>query len=584
MAISMGTCTSFGANSAQTTMNVSIAASSYDFTLTEEIGMHFPKDGVAADSVDNLVVTNNLDSGHITETINLVNGATWTAKDYSTDWAKEKANSKSFGIQADGSVDLSTTVGSDGYLANESIGPNESNTTLFAAKIPQQLMASEEELGQIVVTVNWVKAAEPTIEMPAKPKANKPLAKYKAHFVYIQKKTYRKEKENMASIKTLKKETLITLCYTAGLEASAKETKKELMDKLTASGITTDDILTSKDALKKEAEKNPKVATAEKKSERTFRDGKTMLRVNPEDRYAPLQTAEDEAYEKLIGSMRSLKAGIPRYLRGVLTKIEPRRNKNGLIYYYACVNYGGYQVKIIHPWFFLEEPKTPEEAKIFLENRLGSEIDFIVTDIDSINGNEFFYASRTLAAELMRRQFWYGKLSNGKDRIKENSIVEARVIWTSKLVIGVEVFGVEIRININEISHGYEYDARKIEGLKVGAVTPIYIKKILKSENPEKEGYPVKVYANISDALPNPQQKYFNEYHVGDIVLGTVMNKIVTPTQMAAFVKCEDKIEVYATYEVLIHGSPQQGDKCFVKITKKDSKSCRFWGNVERLL
>lgn len=94
-----------------------------------------------------------------------------------------------------------------------------------------------------------------------------------------------------------------------------------------------------------------------------------------------------------------------------------------------------------------------------LGNMLGADIDFVVRGIDSKTRS--VVASRREAMMRKRQTFYFDLDAEGKYRIYEGRIVQARVIAVAEKVIRVEVFGVETSILARDLAWDWIGDAHE---------------------------------------------------------------------------------------------------------------------------
>ena len=177
-----------------------------------------------------------------------------------------------------------------------------------------------------------------------------------------------------------------------------------------------------------------------------------------------------------------------RILSGKLSGIEKTDTGKTI----SIVDYKGFRIVIPMKEMVADFPQGMYGAeydelilryKKILNNMLGAEVDFVVKGIDA--KSRTVVASR-MDAMLKKRQIYYlGKDSDGRYRIYDGRVVEARVIAVAEKVIRVEVFGVETSILVRDLSWDWIGDAHDrysvgdqvlVRVLEVDRVDPEHIK------------------------------------------------------------------------------------------------------------
>jgi ribosomal protein S1 len=132
-----------------------------------------------------------------------------------------------------------------------------------------------------------------------------------------------------------------------------------------------------------------------------------------------------------------------------------------------------------------------------LGNMLGAEIDFIVKGIDSKSRS--VVASRKDAMIKKRQTFYMDADINGKYKVYEGRIIQARIIAVSEKVVRVDAFGVEYSIPASDLSWDWLGDAQdhyhigdailvKVTEVNRESIDKITIKAEAKSINGVSEG------------------------------------------------------------------------------------------------
>lgn len=147
--------------------------------------------------------------------------------------------------------------------------------------------------------------------------------------------------------------------------------------------------------------------------------------------------------------------------------------------------------------------KVSETTARYLQNRLGAEIDLIITNIprdERGETNRYVLGSRLLAMRQKRIRYWYGKTTDGKDFIMPGDKAEARIVAVARLGIRVEVFGVETYIDYHELTWNMLSDARTM--YHVGHNITV---KILDINRDPSDDYKVTYTASVKQAAADPR-------------------------------------------------------------------------------
>lgn len=262
-----------------------------------------------------------------------------------------------------------------------------------------------------------------------------------------------------------------------------------------------------------------------------------------------------------------------RLLTGQLGGIERTENGKTL----AIVDYKGFRIVIPLKEMMIElggTQKDPREAILrqnkLLGNMLGAQIDFIVKGIDS--NARSVVASRREAMLKKRRVFYFGTDANGKYRIYEGRIVQARVIAVAEKGVRVEAFGVECSILARDLAWEWIGDAH--ERYAVGDEILIRVQSVQR-ENPEN----VSIKADVRSITPDagrealsrcrPQSKYAGR--VTDVRKGVVYIRLANGANAIA----------HACYD---YRTPGKKDDVSFAVTHIDEEKCVAVGIITRII
>lgn len=148
-----------------------------------------------------------------------------------------------------------------------------------------------------------------------------------------------------------------------------------------------------------------------------------------------------------------------------------------------------------------------------LNNMLGCEIDFIVKGLDTPTRS--IVASRRDAMLKKRQIFYLDKDSSGQPKVREDRIVQARVIAVAEKVVRVEVFGVETPILARDLSFDWMGDAK--ERFRVGDNILVRILEV-QADSPEE----ISVRADVKSVEGNTSIENMKKCKVQGKYAGTV--------------------------------------------------------------
>lgn len=290
-----------------------------------------------------------------------------------------------------------------------------------------------------------------------------------------------------------------------------------------------------------------------------------------------------------------------RVLSGNVIGVRPAfdRGSPNKMHYYVIVPNGPYQVYIPVEKFTdtdMEElcksyqrndpSKTVEDAtKIYLQSRLGAEIEYVVTNLPEDGDLENSMVVGGNRVEAMRRNrihFWFGTTTAGTNLININDKAQARVIAVARSGIRVEIFGVESFIRSRDLAWNMIQDAA--EYFSVGDRVTVLITDIKRDMDND---YAVEFSASVKLAAPDPRDNGLRLFADGGIYTG-VINYIRVPEmddnrRPAVFVKLADGVQCMCPFP---NGTvaPAQGSKVYVRITNHDDQRKFLFGRITHML
>jgi len=282
-----------------------------------------------------------------------------------------------------------------------------------------------------------------------------------------------------------------------------------------------------------------------------------------------VKTEEEKKQEALLTLTESVKTG--KILTGTITGVERLGKKGPAI---AVVFLNDYKI-MIPASECIDIPaagdKDPQQYEQYLvSKRLGSEIDYVVKVIEE--DNEIAIASRMEAMLKKRKEFLLDTDKNGNYIVNEGSIVEARVVCTTRAGIIVEVFGAESYIPCRELSYQRIQDAT--QDFFVG--TRVLV-KVLSITRDDKNNV-VNIDASVKQAMDNPYDKALSFYNEGDKYVGTVS----MIDHNGVFVALNGGIDVLCKFPDR-GPRPPRGATVTVRITLRNEEEKRLFGLITHI-
>ncbi len=197
-----------------------------------------------------------------------------------------------------------------------------------------------------------------------------------------------------------------------------------------------------------------------------------ILTIDVDSHVETLEEQEDARWHQLLNAHRTRKI-----LTGQLGGIE--KLESGWVV--AITYYNGFRIIIPMDEMMInlsgdgrENADTLNRQTRIANNMLGSDIDFIIRDLDEQSRS--VVASRK-DAMLKKRQTFYLSEHEGEDpMLYPGRVVEARVIAVAPKVVRLEVFGVEVSVRARDMAWEWMVDAG--EKFQVGELALVTVNKI----------------------------------------------------------------------------------------------------------
>lgn len=333
---------------------------------------------------------------------------------------------------------------------------------------------------------------------------------------------------------------------------SEKEAEKVIEE---AEQIMKGEIPKNDAAVEKETASQKEAATARRRP-----DPVKHFTYRPEDVITVHKTAavemvneEDTAWHELKNSYISRKA-----LSGVLSSVEKMRYEEHSSVMVAVANYKGCRVVIpINEMNIVidgkDEEKKTRQIRI-ASNMIGSEIDFIVKAID--DNNRSVVASRKDAMLQKVHDFYREAQADGEPLIKEGSVVEARVVAVSDIVLRLEIFGAECFVRSLDMENAWMGDAR--DKYQVGDIVKVRMDKITIDADSIRIVAEGKSISPVDTRICTAQSKY----------LGTVVGE----SKGIYFIRLKDGVNAIA-HKCEAQRMPVKNDLVKFACTRMDEES-----------
>lgn len=171
-----------------------------------------------------------------------------------------------------------------------------------------------------------------------------------------------------------------------------------------------------------------------------------------------------------------------KILSGTLSGLETTPNDHRTI---GIVYYNGYKISIPAAELIRLNSTggdTNTRMEKIISSMIGAEISFMIIAID--NSSRSVIAPRLKANEKNIRTFYFDKNEQGRYKIYEGSIVEARITGVSLTSIRVEIFGAECNIQPAELS--WDFIANAHDEYAIGEKVMVKVTSIRGRDNAEE--------------------------------------------------------------------------------------------------
>lgn len=371
---------------------------------------------------------------------------------------------------------------------------------------------------------------------------------------------------------------------TAGKRTSIRQEKEKVLDQLSKAGNT-------------QTGGTPQqirgITQASRDEKREIYSDGGIIPLGDELQFKSEGQKRHEEYITLVGSKRSHSC-----LTGTVHSISTHAGR-----ICAVVRYGNFTVLIPSEKFLSDREEkaiagqTDEGEKLrmrrrYATQRIGSQVDFVVTAIDEI---EMLATGDRHEAMEIKKQAWYLSHRQNSTRpvLEKGTRAEARVVMATRNMLFVEVFGIEFVLREHDIA--YVQIPNVSAEYPVGSTVPVIFTKLERERT--DSGMSIRAQVSVKEAVSDPRKKEFDLVNLKDVVSATVTgvneNGIIVrlggmtgkQDAMCQFQKKTKANGFSSEYEV-----PEIGKNVIVKIRKKeefDSRQnpiYRVYGDIVRVL
>lgn len=254
--------------------------------------------------------------------------------------------------------------------------------------------------------------------------------------------------------------------------------------------------------------------------------------------------------------------------------------------YSAVVMYGPFRVLIPLPYLLELDPavrssermRDKDYLRLLINERIGSEIDFVPLEP---NEKEMIAGGDRLLAMQIKRQAFFLQKKRGRYLLHEGDVVEARVCYTTRATLHLEVYGIELTLKREDVTYKHISSIRDM--YMAGDRLPVKITRLVRTEQ-EGEGnktYKIHLEVSAKEAEYDPRPNYLKHMNPGDVLQGT----IAVTTNTGFFVKVLGMdMDIYCGAPKDFSQLPINGDEVLISIAAKDMDKLEAYGRIVRIL
>ena len=326
-------------------------------------------------------------------------------------------------------------------------------------------------------------------------------------------------------------------------------------------------------------QKESKVTKATNKQKRRAFDTYDGEVFNPEGYYDNVETDADKREKTYLELVSSKNGG--KVLEGQITGVEIYENIGQVV---ALAQYKEFTVIIPATELIWIEQNTfsnaddIEELYRRIKMRIGSEVSFIVTNVDMKKMQAI--ASSIKAMGIKAFAFFVKKQSTGEPRIRKGMIVPGRVTCATSSFIIVESFGAEFVIREKELFWHRQDMVNNF--YRVGDEIMYKVLSVEAGTHKRVNGDTYKrvvVTGSVRQTIKNPAEQFYDKYHIGQSQAATVTH--IDENGVYCVMGTVD----YPTMQILCRlpvttDLPEVGQTVTVNITNKDDKNKFIYGTI----
>lgn len=293
--------------------------------------------------------------------------------------------------------------------------------------------------------------------------------------------------------------------------------------------------------------------------------------------------AERQGFDETAAEKESLRAfnelmrckETQSFLTGSIIKVARLTNMSERFSEAVMISYKGYRVFI--PLFDMGFPLVNTGLyKMYARAMLGSVIDFKIVGVDK--DKKVAIASRSEAMRIKREKFYLSDEGIIRRAFEESIPVEARVVALSPSSVRVEIFGVDTKIHMKELSNRYisEEDMRK--QFYPGAIIKVKI-ITLEIDDITKD---IVLTASARAAYPDDTGERIKLYNIGDAVTG-VVTRVTERGYFVSIGDWETGIDIFCA-KLDCFETPSGGDIVRCTIGLIDSSVNRVFGRINAVI
>ncbi len=319
-----------------------------------------------------------------------------------------------------------------------------------------------------------------------------------------------------------------------------------------------------------------KMASKEEKKE-LYKEDRAIAKVKKESALTEKEERRKE-FQYLMEAARSVP---PAILSGYVVGFETTANGYDLVEVQLENSKAKVPIKMPPEHLFPHSPGTyaDEMGKIHLRNeiaaRMGAKVNFLIMNVNEKEGLVF---GSCVAAQALQGDINYVRIraDNATPRVIEGMLVEARVVGVRKDRIRVNVAGVETTIHSGRDLAWTSLSSLK-EEFRIGDTFYVKVLEIVPYVYTAggREYNMIRLKVSRSQAMTNPADLYFKDFHEGQIVSGIIKAEA---HENGVFVTLQNKMD--AVCYIPSSGMVVMGKMCTVKITKCNEEKKQLTGQI----